>query len=213
VVAVLEVEQGWEPGSGTGQMNRAAKYLLLLLVSAVLCPAVIVFHEVRHYAVGSCLGLKCTMNYCATSYLPSDLPSQRPAMLLMAWAGPLGDAALAGAGLLWLYRLRRHRRQAVPTWVDWLATLLALQAFRWLRGYLGSPWSPQPGDEAYMSRTLGLPGWLLPYLLALLCWIPLSVMVRLHPPGARLLPFTCLVVGGIAGALVWLKLLGPVLLP
>ena len=174
--------------------------------------ASIVFHELRHYAAASCLGYKATLHYALTTW-PRFEQMPRPQAAFAVGVAPLGDAVLAAAGLVWLYRLRGNRREAVPSLVDWLATILAAQAWRWLRGFFGSPSNPQPGDEAFISRALDMPAWLLPYLLALLCLIPLRAMIRLHPPGARLLPFTCLLVGACAGGVVRLNLLGPHLLP
>jgi hypothetical protein len=194
-------------------MNPAAKCLILFLSGFVVCPALMILHELRHYAAGSCLGFKATLHYGATTWSAAEEKSMPQTAVLAVSAGPLGDAVLAGVGLLWLYRLRGHRREAAPTLVDWLATILAVQAGRWLRGFTGPPSSPQPPDEAFISQALGMPAWLLPYLFALLCLIPLGAMVRLHPPGARLLPFTCLIVGACAGGLVWLTFLGRFLLP
>src|ERR1035437_5604662 len=103
-------------------MNPAAKCLILLLSGFVLCPVLMVLHELRHYAVGSCLGFKATLHYGATTWSAAEEKSMPQAAALAVSAGPLGDAVLAGAGLLWLYRLRGHRREAPLTPVDWLAT-------------------------------------------------------------------------------------------
>jgi hypothetical protein len=46
-----------------------------------------------------------------------------------------------------------------------------------------------PDDEAYLSRAMGLPGWLLPYFLGVVAVIAVVATIRLHPPGDRLLPF------------------------
>jgi hypothetical protein len=41
----------------------------------------------------------------------------------------------------------------------------------------------------------------------------LRAMERLRPPGARLIPFACLLGGACAGGAVWLNLVGSRLLP
>jgi hypothetical protein len=194
------------------EMSSSRKCVLLFLVGLVAGPVFVFLHELRHYATASALGGKPTMHYrmtiCAT---PSRMgPSGK---LLVVVAGPLGDGIFAGAGLLWLYVLRRHRREAAPTRAEWFATILAMSAARWLRGWSGPPAHPQPGDEVFLSQALGMPGWLLPYLLALVCVIPLVAVVRLHPPGARLIPFLLLVLGGLTGRQLWMRVVGPFLLP
>jgi hypothetical protein len=192
-------------------MNSTAKCLILFLAGFVMCLTNIVLHELRHYAAAPWLGCTPTMHCRITTWDITKM--SKPQAVLAVGAGPVGDFLLAGVGVLWLYQLRRHRREAAPTVADWFATILTLQAFRWLRGFFGSPSDPQPGDEAFISRALGMPGWLLPYLLALLCLLPLYAMVRLHPPGVRLLPFACLLAGVFISGQLWMTLLGALLLP
>jgi hypothetical protein len=193
-------------------MSSARNYLLLFLLGLVAAQVFVVLHELRHYATASAFGGSPTLHYrmttCAT---PSRMgPSGK---LLVVIAGPLGDGIISGAGLLWLYLLRKHRREAAPTLAEWLATVLAMSAARWLRGLGGSPSHPQPGDEVFISQAMGMPGWFLPYLLAPVCVVPLVAVIRLHPPGARLVPFVVLVLGGLTGRQLWMRVVGPFLLP
>jgi hypothetical protein len=193
-------------------MHPGAKYSMLFLAGFVVQPASIVFHELRHYAAAYCLGYNPTVHFALTTWPGSEQMPKTSAVLTVG-AAPLGDAVLAGVGLWWLYWLRRHRPEKPATASDWIATLLAAQAWRWMRGFSVFSSNPQPGDEMFLSRILGMPAWVLPLLLALLCLIPLRAMIRLHPPGERLLPFACLLSGACAGGVVWLNLLGPRLLP
>ena len=193
-------------------MTSCRRYLLLFLLGLLAGPTFIILHELRHYAVASALGgtptLHSRLTTCAT---PSRMGPH--GKLLVILAGPAGDALMGGVGLLWLYLLRRHRREAAPTLVEWLATTLALSAARWLRGFGGLPSHPQPGDEVLLSQAMGMPNWFLPYLLAPLCVIPLIAVIRLHPPGARLAPFAALILGGLVGRQLWILAAGPCLLP
>lgn len=186
----------------------ALKYLIPFLCAFVAGPAYIVCHELGHCIGGVCLGLRVKLHYAETIvYVPKE--KDTPATdIVHAGAGPLVTAVMAAGGFLWLYRLRRHRREAEATPGDWLATSLVLNAGRWAGGFI------RPGqDEAFVSQTLGLPWWLLPYLLGVVAFIPLVAAVRLHPPGARLFPFASLLLGGLTAFLVWTRLLGPLLLP
>lgn len=145
-----------------------------------------------------------------------SMPSERftwHADVLQTSAGPLVNATLAVVGFLWLHGLRAHRREAAPSLTDWLATSLALNAGRWLRGFTGPPGHPQPQDEAHLSQAIGLAAWFLPYLLALSAVLAVIATVRLHPPQSRLLPFFSAGLGGVLGILLWIGLAGPLLLP
>jgi hypothetical protein len=103
--------------------------------------------------------------------------------------------------------------EAAATPGDWLATSLALNAGRWLRGFIGPPAHPQPGDEAFLSQAMGLPQWFLPYSLGLFALIALIAIIRLHPRGNRLVPFSSMLLGGVIGCFVWTRVVGPLLLP
>lgn len=120
---------------------------------------------------------------------------------------------LMALGLVWLWKRRRDRRLAPATAADWLATSLAMNAGRWLRGLTGPPSNPQPNDEAFISKALGLPPWLLPYCLTLLAIIVGLAIIRQHAPGQRLLPFSAIMLGGVIGCALWMRLLGPIILP
>jgi hypothetical protein len=190
-------------------MSTSRKCLVPFLCAFVACPAFIFLHELGHYLAGACLGFGGKLHYASVSGIM--LTWQADALLVSA--GPLVQAALAVAGFLWLRRLRGHCREAAPTLGDWLATSLALNAGRWLRAFTGPPSHPQPRDETLVSQAIGLPAWFLPYLLGLLAVIALIATMRLHPPGGRSLPFLSLGLGGAIGIHLWMRLVGPFLLP
>jgi hypothetical protein len=175
----------------------------------VACPAFVFLHELAHYIAGACLGFGGKLHYGQVTGIRLTWQSDA----LVTAAGPLLQAGLAVAGFVWLCNLRRERREAAPTLDDWLATTLALNAGRWLRGLTGPPSNPQPPDEALLSRAIGLPSWFLPYLLALAAVIALIACVRLLPPGGRLLPFLSMGLGGAIGIHLWMNIVGPFLLP
>ena len=189
-------------------MVMALKYLIPFLCAFAVGPACIVCHELGHCLGGVCLGLGVQLHYAETIvHVPKEKDTPATA-IVHAGAGPLATAVMVTGGFLWLYWLRRHRREAEATPGDWLATSLVLNAGRWVAGLI----RPRH-DEVLVSQSLGMPAWALPYLLGALALIPLAAAIRLHPPGARLLPFASLLLGGVAGFFAWTRLLGPVLLP
>jgi hypothetical protein len=189
-------------------MSPASKFFVPFLCAFVACPVFIVLHELGHCVAGFWLGARVELHYANTILtIPQGKDTPQTA-IFHAGAGPMFSAGLVGVGFLWLYRLRRHRREENPTPSDWLATSLVLNAGRWVVSFI----RPRH-DEVLVSQSLGLPGWLLPCSLGLLAFIPLVATLRLHPPGTRLLPFTFLCSGGLLGTLVWTKLLGPLVLP
>ena len=189
-------------------MSTMRKLLVPFLCAFVACPVFIVLHELGHCVAGIWLGARVQLHYANTMLtIPHDKDTPQTAIFHAA-AGPLVSAGLVGTGFFWLYTVRRARRGTNPTWSDWLATTLVLNAVRWIFSFI----RPRH-DEVVVSQGLGMPGWLLPCSLGLLAFIALVATVRLHPPGARLLPFTCLSAGGLLGTLVWTRLLGPIVLP
>lgn len=168
------------------RMAQSTKYLLLFFAAMVACPVFVLFHEASHYAVSTAFGRGPRLHY--RSLTETKNGGRWKARILVSAAGPACDAIIGGTGVLTLYLLRRRRGTHSATWMDWCATIIALPALRWLRGFGGTPANPQPHDEAVVSHLLGLPQWLLPYALTVLCIVPLVMMVRLHPPRERLWP-------------------------
>ena len=197
------------PRRSAKKMSPAREYLVPFVCALLACPAFVFLHELAHYVAGACLGFGGKLHYAQVTGI--RLTWQADA--LVTAAGPLLQAGLAVAGFVWLRNLRTGRREAAPTLGDWLATTLALNAGRWLRGLTGPPSHPQPPDEALLSRAIGLPAWFLPYLLAVMAILALLGILRLLPPGGRLLPFLAMGLGGAIGIQLWMSVLGPFLLP
>ena len=188
--------------------HKRLRYLVPFFCALLASPAFIVLHELGHYAAGACLGLGGTFHYAGVNMAIPEERLTRSADFIHASAGPLVNAALAVSGLLWLYRLRRDRRDAPPVLKDWLATTLVLCAGRWT-GLAPT----RLGDEKHLSQIFGVPVWVFPTVLGLFALFAFTLMFRLHPRGRRLFPFLAAGAGGMIGLLLWLKLLGPFVLP
>lgn len=182
------------------------------LTGLFLAPLFIFLHEAAHFVTARALGIEATMHSAVTSLHSSHRP-QPWADLAVTAAGPGFEVVvLGGAGLVWLYRLRRSRRADPATWWDWVATWLALNAARWITIPFRSSGGPTP-DEVRLVKASGCPVWLGLTLLAVVACYPVIRTVRLHPRGARLVPFAYGLVGGFGGVALWLRVLGPRLLP
>lgn len=186
------------------------KLLVPLVFGLFLAPVVIVLHETGHYIAASALGLSPRFGYAAVEFTPLRSESLHA---ILAASGPLVEFVLTLVGLFWLWRLRSERRHFVPTARDWLATACALAAGRWLRCFTGTPANPLPADEAFLSQAVGLPSWALPYALAPLAAGVIIYVIRLHPEGMRLLPFSVMFAAGGSGLLLWFTTVGPLLFP
>ena len=179
----------------------------------ILFPSFILIHECGHFLAGLCFGLETKLHYAITNFKGTQAQLTPKVNLMITLAGPLTDAVLMALGFGWLWILRRHRESSLATFFDWIATALALHSGRWLRGFTGLPSNPQPNDEAFISKALGLPSWLLPYLLAILAAIVSVAIVRQHAVGQRLVPFSAMMLGGCIGCALWMWLIGPIILP
>lgn len=146
----------------------------------------------------------------------------RHANLLISAGGPLQTILTGILGCVFLiFRLPKISAKGLRL-IDWLGVFLALF---WLRaivnlimGIFGEMIQPDGsffgGDEAVISTLLGLPEGtfsigLATIGLAISLWVIFKVIDREHR-------FTFIIsglVGGIAGFILWMKLLGPIVLP
>jgi hypothetical protein len=181
------------------------------LFGMLLAPAFILLHECGHYTAARFFGFKAHFHF-------AEVDVSQPATgifqnQLITAAGPAVEATLAMGGLLWLWYLRRNRLKSPATLADWLATFPIFCSLRWMRCLGGSLAHPKPGDEADLSASFGLPHWLLAYLLAPVGLALFIVAIRLHPRGSRLFPFVSAFLGLVLGAFLWLRVIGPRILP
>ncbi len=187
--------------------------LIPLLVGLLVAPFFIVVHEGAHLVVARSLGIRAELHYAATTVHYSRL-APPPSDLLVTAAGPVIQALLAGGGLIWLYRLRRYRRLEPASWIDCVATWVTFNGGRWLGASAALTFAGTAlKDEVVLLRASDLPIWLGLALLGLGAIGFLWAALRLHPPGGRLVPFAYAGLGGIAAVHLWMRWLGPLLLP
>jgi hypothetical protein len=194
-------------------VNRVIKLIVPFVCALVSVPASIFLHECGHYVTGKWFGFTVTFHHAQVDFSgPKDRLTPAANFFLTA-GGPLTSFLLGIGGLMWLYWSRRNRLHETASLGDWVATAFALNLGRGLRSFSSFPSHPQPDDEAWMSRALGWPGWLLPYFLGLMGILAFVVIIRLHPRGQRLIPITCLVIGGVIGAALWTGPIGKIVFP
>lgn len=180
---------------------------------ALSAPAIILLHEAGHYASARLLDYSAEFSYTAVNFIAHEKLTKGKEVFTTA-SGPAVELALVAGGLFWLSRLRAHRGSTAASLSDWAATsCCALSAGRWLRCFSGTPADPQPTDEALLSQAAGLPSWFLPYALAPFAIAFIARASSYHPSGMRFIPFSSLFIGCVAGMLLWLFVVGPVLLP
>ncbi len=192
-------------------MNVVKNYLPPFFLAFLICPTFILLHECGHYAAARWLGFAAQIHFSEVSENPHQ-PS-KTGELFITIAGPLVQLILAMAGFFWLRRLKKQRLGVELTFQDWLAVILTMNALRWLRG-LGIPLGfSHLADEMIFSQGVGLPRWLLPAFLGIISLPMLIAIIRFLPRGNWLFSILSLLSGGILGAFVWMKFIGPELLP
>ncbi len=193
------------------QPDRIKRIFIPFFFGILLAPLFIVLHEGGHYLAAAALGFQPRLHYGEIS---ADFSRNRRGSTLLTGAGPAAQAILAGGGFLWLYRRRHNCRTKPAGGLDWLATWMSLNVGRWLAGSLSYPLSgTQLRDEALVFRVCGIPKWHGFSCLSLLSLIVIVLTIRLHPPRSRLIPFSFACIGGLVGVNLWLRWIGPVLLP
>ena len=183
--------------------------LIRFFFGVLFTPVAILLHECGHYMTAAALGLAPHLHF---AYTTTNYPGTPYTIGLVTAGGPTATALIVIVGFFWLWHLRHDRLQAPVTPTEWFATFLVLCAARWLRGSIGGLHG-EPNDEARLSASMGFPQWLLPYLLIPVALAALIAAVRLHPRGSRLAPFGSAVLGICFGVVLWLKVIGPRLLP
>jgi hypothetical protein len=180
----------------------------LFAMGSVFAPLAILAHEAGHYAVLVALYDHPHIHY---GYTGHERSLSEIELQLATAAGPVVTATMSLTGLFWLAR-RRPRLKQHADLLDWAATFLALCVMRWLRGTAHLVGKVRV-DEEILSNGLGLPSPALPYVLLPLAVFIVAWTMYLHPAGQRLFPFVAAIGGILFGVFVWLKLLGPKVLP
>ena len=200
-----------DPRAGTAPKRMAIAFLWFLPIAAIGT----VSHELGHVAAHRVVGYSAVLHYATTEW--SEPPQTALDLGIASAGGPLQTIVTGTLGLLALWWFRKRR---VMDWKTWIATLAALfwsrELFNLLKGLLDfalSGYGPTIGDEYQLAAMLGWWRWSIQLPLGVIGLGVCCLVVKWTPTDWRI----PLIVGGIAGSLVgfaiWMKLLGPILLP
>ena len=115
-------------------IGEMQKTIIPFFCGLILFHGFIVAHECSHALAGLGFGLKTKLHYAVTTYEGTREQITPTVNLLITTAGVMVGVVLMALGFVWLWKRRRKRRSEPATALDWIATSLACNAGRWLRG-------------------------------------------------------------------------------
>lgn len=196
------------------------KLLLFLFIAFILATVVgTVSHELGHYFVAKYLGYDVRISYASTNIRGTTIFASDS--FWFTWGGPFVTmfAGTAGFILLFIFCQSYYSTDRLE-FRHWALIFLSLFWLRqpavfilWLfTGWLGK--EPLRVDEIRIANNLQLPGWSILVLSAIIGAAVLIIVVFRFIPFAQRLTFILAgLLGGIAGYMLWMYLLGPVFLP
>jgi len=202
-------------------------FILLFIGFIVFTLAGTLLHELGHFLTGRLLGYKGQhISYAFTSmgYKPGTLPETdewNRDQLLFIIGGPLQTMATGTIGFLLLCLFCANSVYQKNLRIEqWLLIFLSLFWLRELFNFVCAATIAvagaykYTGDEFKIARQLHWNGWWFSVLLALIAFVVLVIITfRFIPVKQRFTFLTAGLTGGIAGAVLWLVLLGPVIMP
>ena len=201
-------------------------FILLFFGFIIATVAGILSHEGGHYFMAKHYGFgDVHMRYNSTSWQCTQShcngASDRQHIIITA-AGPIQTVLTGTIGFVLLLVLRKSYKQsaALALW-QWVIIFLALFWLRELSNLLrefylvhftaGHSFS---GDEFLLSADLGYGAWLLNAVLGAIALFVLGMVQFLFVPERQRFTFMLAgLAGGVAGAVLWLGILGPRLMP
>ena len=184
-------------------------------------------HEGGHFVMAKYLGYEARMNYGYTFWeeKTSDQGTTAQKEKDSFWitlAGPLQTMITGTIGLLLIVNQRKNIKEAGKLSLkQWLLFFLSLfwlrQVFNFAGGmvvYLFSGSFPVTNDEVELAGSLFWPNISISLATALTgSCICLYLFFRVIPPNQRFTFISSALIGGLAGFFLWLRLLGPVIMP
>ena len=172
-------------------------------------PMMIFIHEVGHYVAARSQGFEARLSFAQVNFFVT--PEQHAGIegLIVTLAGPGINYLLAAIAVFGLYLMSKRSRQARWDW--WVIAMLSVVISGGCRGFKAI--DHHGSDEEFISKAMGMPGSALPWLMMIPTAFLLYYLVRFHirQRSMRLLLLGWL--AGMAGVVLWMKVVGPVVLP
>lgn len=200
------------------------KLFLYLTLGFILATVIgTLSHELGHYLIAKSKGFNAQIHYGYTSWSNGnvfDNPNHIKDILWIALGGPISTLLTSILGLsLLAFNYSSIKKSAALSFIHWINIFLALFSLRfvanlfiWIAGINRDVSTLM--DEVRIAMYLGWPSWILMIVtfclgLVILAWVFLKCIPSKHR-GTFLLGG---MVGGVSGFIIWMKLLGPILLP
>ena len=196
-----------------------------LVISFILFTIIgTVSHEFGHFIVAEMMGYDATIHYGSTSISnPIDyhqVSNLSPTLITIG--GPVQTILTGTFGLLILWLNRKSFNPSVDiTLFQWIFIFLSLFWLRfpanlvtWIIGFIRSGRFGQRGDEISIARYFRLPDWSVVVSTAMIGFLVLAIIIFKYIPQHQRLTFILSgLVGGIAGYILWLYMIGKSILP
>ena len=199
--------------------------LLFYLIAGFVLATIIgtITHELGHYVVAKSLGYNAEINYGSTSWTkkPNQIKKDTDNFCISA-GGPIETMATGSIGLLLLFIFRKKFYSAdrlnLLQWVIVFTSLFWLRQtanfLTWIGGYMITGRFSLRSDEIILARLLNFPIWSISIVTAFAGILVLTLVVFKFIPALQRFTFLLAgIIGGIAGYIIWLHLLGPMIMP
>jgi len=213
------------------QMNQVPvvfhrKLFILLFIGFIFATAAgVLSHESGHYFMARYYGFgDVHMRYNSTSWQCTHNPcsgaSDRQHMIITA-AGPVQTILTGTIGFLLLLVFKKnYKRETLALW-QWIIVFLALFWLREISNLLREFYLVHftanhsfSGDEFFLSASFGFSPWFLNTVLGAIALFVLGMVIFVFVPARQRFTFILSgLFGGIAGAVLWLGIVGPRLMP
>lgn len=177
-------------------------------------------HELGHYIVAKYLGYEARINY-ASNILITPVQSLYHDFWITL-GGPVSTIVIGTIGVISLLIFsKRYSSSNQLTFFQWLLIFFSLFWLRqstnfivWIGDYVINGKLSKMSDEIYIAKLLEIPLGVISVFTAILGIVVLCVvLLKFIPKNQRQTFMLAGLVGGIAGYVLWLKIIGVILIP
>lgn len=199
-------------------------FVYLSIGFIIFTPIGTLSHEFGHFLMAKFFSLKAEINYASTFYYPvnSIKPITSIQEIAISIAGPIQTILTGTIGFMILWNNRTEYINSI--FLNFKQWVLVYVSLFWLRQpvnfavyclkYMIFPNYESNGDEIEIAEYLGLPNYSISLLTAFIGFSILYLVVfKILPIHLRLTFISSLLAGGMAGYVIWLHWLGPIIMP